>query len=331
MQFSLLLHGPYANQWLDRIGFEIEQSRISFSHIVLVCYIKDYTLFYSTCNNFLKKYSVVLVPIKDTINPGFFNINRQIRSVQAGLKHIPTNTYVFKLRVDQSINFKKVLSYISNNKIVTTNCFTRRDRLYHPSDMFLSAHYNIIKSYYNLNNITKTHIMSQIYNIEQSKKNHSIKSLMFSPESILFRNFLISEGWDLKDTIEDSLNALQTYFTLANSWNIDFRWHPKRTYAFPQDSLILPHSFAISPFPGFPVEYVRCYDESHINGTHLTLKDIFYLLLSKIIWGTYSVNIATSSENISIKRRVYLFIKSIIQNISPRLYNFIKSKYKYGK
>lgn len=331
MRFSILLHGPYANQWLEKIESEIEQSDISFSRIVLVCYTHEMNKFTSKCNDFLQKNNVLIVPVKDTINPGFFNINRQILSVQAGLNQIPSADYVFKLRIDQSINFKKAASYISEGKIVTTNCFTRRDRLYHPSDMFLLATCNLLKSYYSIDCVEKTHLMMQTMNIEYRKNNTKINSLFFSPESILFRNFLQMSGWKIKNTTEDSLEALRANFILANSWNIDFRWHQKRTYSLPPDSLILPHSFVISPFPGFPVEYVQCYNENDINGSPLRLRDIIYILLSKIIWGAYSVSTATSEKNTSLKRRIYLFLKSIIQNFSPRLYNFIKSKYKYGK
>lgn len=301
MKYALLVHGPFSTEWLIQIKKQINKFKKGFDKIVLVSYQDDYGKYLNLLES-LNLNNIEIVTVKDTINPGFFNINRQILSVNKGLENIDDNCYVFKLRNDQSIDFNKVAKYANDEKIITTNCFSRRDRLYHPSDMFLFGHSKLLKKMYSMPLLAETHLMTENKNKLMYKNTPNLKALPFAPESILCRYYLKLQGWDFKETKKDSFNAIKKYYIILNSWNIDFRWHKKRTHLCPEDFLILPHYFTVAPFKGVPPEKVSCYLETDFNKKFLTIKDLYYLILSKLVWFLWKPNLIRHNSSKKLKK-----------------------------
>lgn len=289
-KYALLIHGPFSTQWLTQIKINIDKFKKSFNQIVIVSYVNDFENYKKLVEELNFSQNIEFVTVKDVVNPGFFNINRQLICVNAGLKKIEAGSYVFKLRNDQSVDFNKILCHISN-KIITTNCFTRVDRLYHPSDMFLSAPLEEMKLIYSMPLIEETHLMTEMHNQLLFEKNPDLKALPVSPEIMLCKNYLKHKNWNILETQEDSYKAIKTFYTVLNSWNIDYRWHKKRTNLCPEDYLVIPHYFTIAPFGGVPPEKASCYLQSDFNNKLPTPKDIFYLLLAKFVWFFWGNNI----------------------------------------
>lgn len=163
MKYALLIHGPFSTEWLSQIKLQIENFKKGFNQIIIVSYQSDYEKYLALLES-LNLSNIEITTVKDTINPGFFNINRQILCVNKGLKLIDNDSCVFKLRNDQSVDFNKVVKYENDEKIITTNCYSRRDRLYHPSDMFLFGRLQLLKDMYSLPTVTDTHLMTEYKN-----------------------------------------------------------------------------------------------------------------------------------------------------------------------
>lgn len=291
-KYSLLIHGPYSEQWLKKIKKQIEGFKYGFSKIVLVSYVNDLECYTNTIQQ-LGLENIEIVTVKDLINPGFFNINRQLLCVNAGLAKIESDSYVFKLRNDQVVDFNKVAEHFDDEKIITTNCYTRSDRLYHPSDMFLAAKGNLLKEYYSRPFDEKTHLMTEYENVLWCKQNPKCTAIPMSPEMELCKHYLKLKNWDIKNTKEDSYNAIRKHFIVLNSWDINFRWNKKRTNLFRSGSIILPHYFAVRPFKDGPVEHASCYMRHDIDKSLPTMKDVFYLMLSKFVWACWKENSTT--------------------------------------
>jgi hypothetical protein len=285
---SLLIHGPAKGEWLERIYEDVQNAKFRFKQIVLVSYADDLEYFKEKIKLLNVEESVHICSCKDVFNPGFFNINRQIRTVKAGLDFLDEDCRVIKLRNDQSVNFNKLKKHIDKlegHRLITTNCFTRKDRLYHPSDMLLCAEYKTMRDYFSCEPMIDTHI-GYIMKIqsEYKKSNGEMKALKITPESYLFRCFLNKKGWELKETQEDSINALKKYMRLVNSWDIDYRWKGKRTSYLPEKSIILPYRFTMQPFDGGPVEKCRCMNRHELAGKLPTVKDMYYMYMSIVLF-----------------------------------------------
>ena len=284
MKYALLIHGPFANQWLIKIKKQIFKFKYKFNQIVLVSYVSDKENYETLLNDLNLSDNVTLISVKDVINPGFFNINRQLLTVNAGLESIENSSFVIKLRNDQSVDFNKLIKYADKNKIITTNCYTRSDRLYHPSDMLLCGTKEELKILYSLPLVPNTHIMTIYENKKICRDNPDLKYLPISPESMLCRHYLQEKGWNIKETKKDSFEAIKNYYIVLNSWNIDFRSTKKRTHLCPKNYLILPHYFTTKPFADFQDENAACYQACDFNGKFPGIKDLYYLCFSKLVW-----------------------------------------------
>ncbi len=291
MQYALLIHGPYNGNWLEEIIKNIIKFKYNFTKIILVSYTRDYELYKQKLKE-LKYKNIEIVQVKDILNPGFFNINRQLLCVKAGLKNIAGDIFVFKLRCDQSVDFNKIIKYISDDKILTTNCYSRVDRLYHPSDMFLAAKCSVLKEYYSLQPMDETHIMTELTNIQMCADDKNLSYVPIAPESMLCKNYLRIKGWNFKYSQDDSKEALKKYFIIMNSWNINFKSKRNRNNLLKKGSIILPHYFSALPFQDGPIENAKCYMYHNIAGSLPSIKDIFFLVLSKIIWFWWKNNLA---------------------------------------
>ena len=292
----LLIHGPYEGnayqeifEHLRRLG-KHDREKLS---VIAVVYQADR----EKTMQCLQKIGILdemrLVFVKDLINPGFYNINRQIHTVQSGLKKITENAFVIKLRNDQWVDFPKLfhifkkLSWLKEDRemIITTNCYTRKDRLYHPSDMFLCAWKEELEQYYSCPLQPITHVGQMMELVELTQKDRKQWNQKFvCPEILLAKNYLKQKGWHFRYKNSDSYEALRRYFLLLNSWEIGLRWKKKRNPLLGAGSIILPCYFDLAPFQGAPIERARCYTAADF-GRRVTRKDNYYLFLTKVLFG----------------------------------------------
>lgn len=320
--FSLLIHGPLEGQWIDEIVRQIRQCAFSFKKIVVVGYAADEAEYRQIIERQFQNIRFTLVCVPDLINPGFFNINRQIHMVSAGLSACPEDSLVFKLRNDQCVDFNAVarLAPIAlSGKIVTTNCFTRKDRLYHPSDMFLFSSWELLKKYYSCPLMQRTHLGHMLdLQLQFRAEPESMKSLPLVPESYLFREYLKACGYSIKETPEDSLQALRKFMYVVNSWDISFRWNKKRTPFYPRGSLILPYTYNMRPFAGAPKEHASCLARHEVNGERPTVKDRFYIEKSLLIFSLSREALCTHKPR--FKYATYKLLMTLLRGMPYFIY-----------
>lgn len=302
-KITLLVHGPFAGNAL----YEIIDSLCAWPihreiHLVFVVYTADL----EETNDLLKKIEncppYKIVSVKDLINPGFFNINRQLVTVFAGLQEIPKDHFVIKLRNDQWLDFlslhkeleKRNWLWDEQDRFITTNCFTRRDRLYHPSDMFLCGWQPALALYYSAPQMWMTHLDCENRIQKQCSEGVPFSKAFICPEKYLFQNYLFAKGWELQYTESDSYNALKRYFHLINSWEICLRWKKDRTPYKGPGAIILPQYWKWPPFSGVEDEEIACYLRSDFEGI-MTKTDKHYLAESKRIWSRYEKSLRIKS------------------------------------
>lgn len=287
----LLQHGPQETHWTDKTCDELCHAKDALARYDFSVVIQHYDNDDAYAQTAKKAYgalglAVRTVSTSDLFYTGFFNIFRHVYTVSETLKAIDDDAIVIKLRNDQVVDFNKLLHKLEKigffenpfDRLVTTNCYTRRDRHYHPSDMFMCATALFLKEYFSLPLIQETHMDVQLRIFEmESQAVPSQKSMLLSPESQLFTHFLKGRQWNLLYTDEDSLNALRKYCLILNSWSIDFRWNKERTPGVPAGGMILPHTdYRCTPFPGGPLEMANCYTESDFMGRNMTQEEISY-------------------------------------------------------
>jgi hypothetical protein len=296
MKISLLIHGAYSGNAYDKIFFHIckfPESMLNMLSVTIVSYVSDYIKTKESVESLnTMKIPISIIQCKDLINPGFFNINRQLLTVSTAMKSISTDSFVIKLRNDQYINFNKLfdvldkIQFFSNDnkeKLLTTNCFTRRDRLYHLSDMFLCGMQPNLLQYYSCPQSLQTHDSCVLEMKQALAEGEDFKKVLCAPEMVMFIAYLKFKKWNLKYTPEDSYNAIKQYCYVVNSWDVDLKWSKKRTPLKPAGALIYPHYFRARPFEGAPIENASCYSRSDFNGRK-TLKDRLFIAESKFLW-----------------------------------------------
>ncbi len=289
---TLLIHGPFGGNALD----EIMDSFLAWPahgeiEIVLVVYTDDVQKTKALLEDRADCPPYKMVAVKDLINPGFFNINRQLSTVSAGLREIPEDCFVIKLRNDQWIDFSLLEKELEDRewlteereKLVTTNCFTRRDRLYHPSDMFLCGWQPALNLYYSAPQMSMTHLDCENSMLKKCSEGVPLTRAFICPEIYLFQNYLKAKGWEPQYTEKDSYDALKRYFRMVNSWEIGLRWKKDRTPFKGAGAIILPQYWRWPPFPGMEDEDISCYLRSDFEG-ELTKTDKRYLKESKTVW-----------------------------------------------
>lgn len=292
----LLIHGPYEGNAYQEIFEHIRKlgktDRRKLS-VLAVVYEADREKTTRRLQKIGVLDEVCLIFVKDLINPGFYNINRQIHTVRNGLTRVPKDAFVIKLRNDQWVDFTRLFCIFQKmawfredrETIVTTNCYTRKDRLYHPSDMFLCAWKEELEQYYSCPLQIRTHVGQMMELAELAKKDPKHWNQKFiCPEIILAKNYLRQKGWIFRYTKSDSYEALSRYFLILNSWEIGLRWKKKRNPVLGAGSIILPCYFDLAPFKGAPTERARCYASSDF-GRRMTQKDRYYLFLTKVLSG----------------------------------------------
>lgn len=293
---TLLIHGPFGGNALAQIFNEFHklpddiQAKIQ---IALVSYVADTNAYHDKLEEMGETEAVQMIIVKDLVNPGFFNINRQIMTVKSGLETVADGRFVIKLRNDQWVSFQKLFGKLGEKdwlrdengpQILSTNCFTRKDRLYHPSDMFLCGWRQEMYKYYDCPMMKQTHLGFQLEIIEKTQADQeNFLEYFRSPEKILFMNYLEHHGWEFKNTLEDSEKSLRRYICLVNSWDIGFRWNEARNPFLKAGTIILPHFFTMVPFKGAPKERVRCFHRHDFEGG-ITPKDVAFLAVAKFLF-----------------------------------------------
>lgn len=291
---TLLIHGPYSGNALEQIFKEydkIDDSTKKRMSVILVSYVADYNATKELVEKLGMSEAIDIVQVKDVFNPGFFNINRQIVTVQAGLNKASDTDFVIKLRNDQWVSFAKLFKILDKanwlkeqSRVLSTNCFTRKDRLYHPSDMFLCGWKKELIDYYDMPLMEETHLNIQYGIIRKCAENpESFPVIFVCPEKLLFMNYLRKKAWDMQNTYEDSYAALKKHIFLVNSWDIDFRWNKKRNPMLKAGSIILPYYFTMAPFKNAPSEKARCFMRHDFQGI-VTPKDIWFIGKARILY-----------------------------------------------
>ena len=250
-QVVLLIHGPFSEY-----AIQLHQK---FSKAVDNIVISGYKEDEEKWEPYRK--SAHLVLSDDVGNPGPWNVNRQLNLVREGLGVIPEDAIVLKLRADQRINIRKATKALGRYReelrredlYLTTNCFTRLDRLYHPSDMFTVGRSKVLKSLFGIDYCELTQLDAEIYirRVVDLGLDPNLEYLW--PESFIFTNFLKSKGWKIQDSYEDSRKALEKYTIVLNSTSIGLKWEKKFSrYVFPFTAKKYP------PFFGGPLEDPIC-------------------------------------------------------------------------
>lgn len=302
---TLLIHGPFVGHALGEIFAEFQKWPLHTKvEVVLVVYTDDR----KKTEEYLRKQSDIpkyrMIEVKDLINPGFFNINRQIVTVRAGLEAIQSDRFVIKLRNDQWVDFSALQKELEKRdwlteereKLVTTNCFTRKDRLYHPSDMFLCAWQPTLAKYYSAPLMNETHIGVESGILEKISNGIPFQKAFICPEIYLCKNYLNLMGWELKYTERDSFRAIQRYFRIINSWEIGLRWKKARTPYKGEGAIILPQYWNWPPFPGMKDEEISCYLRSDFEGKY-TEEDKKYYQESIEVWKRYENELRGNGGN----------------------------------
>lgn len=291
LDISVLIHGPFSDNAYTEIFESLKKVKEDLSEIVISTYIDVKEETEEALQKYQSEFRIKYVYNKDLINPGYFNLNRQILTVRSGLSLISDDSFVIKLRNDQWCNMSKLIRIIkktygtsSEQRIMSTNCFTRQDRLYHPSDMFLCGWKKSLEAYYSIPLQKNTHVGTQLEMLKKLEcSNEEFKLFLISPESELFKHYLTLKDWDFEYTEQDSYDALKKYIYLINTWDIDLRWNKKRNACLPAKTIILPYSFTLEPFAGAPKEVARCYARHHFEG-HQTLRDRWFIFFARVVF-----------------------------------------------
>jgi hypothetical protein len=302
---------------LDEIRRQIDVFNGHFCQIIIVSYAADYDEYKTELKKYFDRLNYEIVQVKDVLNPGFANLNRQVVQLQAGLAAAENGNFIVKLRNDQNINFNKLFAIVEKYnlfcndeiKILTTNCFSRKDRLYHPSDMFICASKSVLLQYFDYPYMQKTEIQYKMEISEIFIKNPKMTFNPIAPESKLFRNFLRNNQWHILETKKDSAAAMKKYTYLFNSWDIDLRWKKKRNYPFEfENEIILPHYFTLAPFEGAPKEVHQCWLRHEIMGGFMNKRDYKFVRLAKNSCRDFEKSITPYKNNSIVNILLLLFV-----------------------
>lgn len=288
-KISVIIHGPLEEDFLEK-NLNVIHKQLRDVKVIISTYKKDVekvkvllqNLNLNTLGN------IEVLGSDDIFNPGFFNINRQINLVNAALAVTDEDSFVIKVRMDQTVNFKSLMRMVNTfsldvkGMLITTNCYTRADRWYHPSDMLVAGDYKVLRDYYPLEFFQETH-MDNILLIRELVKNNQVKDFyQYWPESRLFTNFIRKRGGGIKESAEDSLEKLKAHVFVINSWDISLKWKKFLKGWIP----VLPYTFKIAPFRGGPEEDAYNFKASDLNAVPSRTKESMFIILSNIYFKT---------------------------------------------
>lgn len=227
-----------------------------------------------------------VVRVEDVDNPGFFNVNRQANVVSRGLEAIDDDQLVIKLRSDQTVNLRALRSLINErmkgkqlDKIFITDCFTRTDRRYHPSDMLMVGRCTDLRDYFDLPPVKSTHVDEELAIREdlRSGRIEDVRAIHVWPESRLFMNFLAKRGVAIIESDEASLASIFEFCELISASKVNLRWQKFYRGRLP----LVPYEFKLAPFNGGPVEDARCIPTSRSRWKRAVKRGI-----SRVLWSS---------------------------------------------
>lgn len=323
----LLIHGPLCEAFLKHTLQDLKKNDFQYvSRLIISTYVESQKpteeIVAKYCEGLLEKCTTIYS--QDVFNPGFYNLNRQINLVNAGLRICDNTDMVIKLRMDQRVNIHKVSHFILKNQeklqqgaLLTTNCYTRRDRFYHPSDMFLAGTSATLKKYYPAQLEPRTHLDSLLA-VTHDYQNGVRDFSDHWPESYLFKNFLRNVGWDIKNSHEDSVLSLKKNCVIVNSWNIDLKWIKFLKGKFP----VLPYRFKIAPFENGPIEDASCYLAAELGGKR-GLLDQLYLGLGRLYYQGQLYSITAGAKAWTRRNGAQLY-HNVRRYIPPVAHSFLE-------
>jgi hypothetical protein len=166
---------------------------------------------------------------------GYWNINFQIASTQAGIRAAVDGKakYIVKTRSDQRFYSPGLLEYLLNllrvfplDKVDTSSQVARlvcislgtcKYRAYAVSDMFLFGTAEDVARYWNQPLDSRVHQKQVFTSIRQ-------EVLFRAPEIYFMENFMRSKGRELNFTLEDYWDILRRYFCVVDSEALDLYW-----------------------------------------------------------------------------------------------------------
>jgi hypothetical protein len=315
----LLIHGPFSDYAINSLA----KYEKLFHQVVISGYKADE----SDWQPFAKSRTLVLS--EDVINPGPWNVNRQLNLVSAGLREIDPDAMVLKLRSDQRVHLRKVTKYLEKHlevfkgtsKYFSTNCFTRIDRLYHPSDMFIAGSQSTLAKLFGISQSQSTQLDAEILVRRLMERGEDPNLAYLWPESYIFTKYLAENHWDVLGTYEDSKNALARYVIIANSFSIRLRWEKKALhFVFPFTATKYP------PFFGGPLEDAVC---ARATNPANRFSEFFFWTTAKIdtfIWVRTSPKKITREFLIKIRMK---FARIIVAWTPPILLNALLRSFIY--
>ncbi len=334
VKFSIVIHGPLESDFLK---LNLEKIRKITQNVCLVIstYEDSINEVQTIANEYISDIKLKIVSCKDVFNPGFYNINRQINLFTSGLRIVEDGNYVIKLRMDQSVDFDSLLKVIEpmesrrDKRILTTNCYTRKDRLYHPSDMLMAGHKDSLVNYFENIYFDDTHLDNILAIKEKVRRKEECGFSEYWPESRLFLNYLSNQQEEIENTTKHSEDMLRKYVYLVNSWDIDLRWKKFRQGTH----VLLPYHFKLCPFEGGPVENAKNYAAHQIMlDRKLSVNDVFHLAYAYIYFFIFNLKGKFLFDGNEIKktfRRLFIFSLRLMPpilhgkyiSVCRRLYN----------
>ena len=171
-------------------------------------------------------------------NRGRGNVNLQIKSTMVGIVRAKElgMKYIMKTRTDQRIYKSDVIEYLLNlqklfplqgdgvklnQRIISTSYDSFKYRFYGVSDMFMFGEIEDMIKYWDYG---EDYFISQMLS---GMSDEQIFQEMCS-ETILAKNFLSKIGYNIKNTLEDSLNVYKQFFCFVDKEMIGLFW-PKYT------------------------------------------------------------------------------------------------------
>lgn len=314
----IILHGPLEADILSNNLLKIQAASKEYQ-VILSVYNNELDQTNEIVRGLSISNSVTVIGSDDVFNPGFYNVNRQINLVNSALDFISDDdAFLLKVRMDQTINFKWAIKIFTNrydqlsNKLISTNCYTRNDRLYHPSDMFLAGTKKTLRKYYPTFYFPDTHMDNVLKIKEMVLSGENVYFHKFWPESRLFMNYLMQSGEDLKENKECSEEQLKKHVYLFNSWDIGLKWKKfcgGKIY-------VLPYFFTLRPFDGGPLEKAENYLASELVGFENKYKELLYNNIAKLYF----------KSGLYIANPIFVDYRKMTLNILRRIY---KHSYKY--
>ena len=294
-KFCIIIHGPLEEDFFEKnIGAILKQKKEL--KVVISTYKKDAEKSLSLIQKRKVPNNICfdVIHSDDVFNPGFFNINRQINLVNAALDKIDSEYFLIKVRMDQSIDYNSFFKLLSkyetevDDKLITTNCYTRADRWYHPSDMFLAGDFNVIRNYYPQTFFKETHMDNILMLRELVRNGQERDYYQYWPESRLFVNFILKRGDEILMTHDDSLQKLKKHTFIINTWDISLKWKKFLKGLVP----VLPYSFKMSPFRDGPMEDAYNYNASDLNSVPSLMKEKLFKFIASLYFtsGLYHTN-----------------------------------------